>query len=189
MLGGKKAGCASAFSKAVREALPADQATALLHSYAISDDDGVDQSWLSILSFATDINFYAPALALAKSWDGKAYLYHFNEANPWDGPWKGYATHVLDVAYLFLNYAEHLSPAHGALASTFARDVITFVNGQAPWPAFDSTQPAARVYYSGEAGGKTASSVVPERREACSKLTEQSSLDALSGSWTKVMIG
>ena len=188
MLSRKKAGCGSIFSRAVREALPADLATALLHTYAISDDGEDDQSWMSILSFASDINFYAPALAFAKAWDGKAYLYHFNEVNPWDGPWKGYATHVLDVAYLFMNYSEHLSPEQSTLASKFAEDVIMFVNGQAPWPAFDSEEPVARVYSSGEADGKATSDVVPENRDVWSRLTEQVDLDALSNAWVRFMI-
>ncbi|KAL4865049.1 hypothetical protein BDV12DRAFT_200513 [Aspergillus spectabilis] len=67
---------------------------------------------------------------------GQAFIYQFNEPNTWDGPWKGHANHILDVAYLFQNFNEHLSEAQRAAAVQSAKNVIAFCNGNPPWAAF-----------------------------------------------------
>lgn len=61
-----------------------------------------------------------------------AHLLVFATPNPWPGKWPRRATHILDVAYLFLNYAAagriptHSVPAAHALAA----DVVGFACGR-----------------------------------------------------------
>ena len=63
-----------------------------------------------ILELANDLNFYIPTLTLNSNLSRhmKTYTYRFNEPNPWDGPWKGYTTHALDIVFLSQNFNEFL---------------------------------------------------------------------------------
>ncbi|KAE8405585.1 Alpha/Beta hydrolase protein [Aspergillus pseudonomiae] len=90
----------------------------------------------AILQFGHDIAFYAPALTIAEAWDGPSYLYHFNEPNPWPGRWQGRSSHLTDLAFLWHNYDEFLSDDQRQTSRQFSADLISFVNGRAPWPAF-----------------------------------------------------
>jgi hypothetical protein len=82
------------------------------------------------------MNFFVPVLNYSHMFSGNAYIYYFNEPNTWDGLWEGRATPCLDVEYPFQNCNESLSETQKEIAVTFAKDLITFVNGKAPWPAF-----------------------------------------------------
>ncbi|KAF1937900.1 alpha/beta-hydrolase [Clathrospora elynae] len=127
-------------------------AAQLLSSYDIKSDTNDDDALLSVLRFASEISFYAPARAFAQGWpntpDSKLFLYHFNEGIPWDGRFKGEAGHILDVAYLFQNFNEHLDDAQLKVAKEYAEDFIKFVNGEDPWPAVKSGEGGlgAKVY-------------------------------------------
>ncbi|KAF1996665.1 alpha/beta-hydrolase [Amniculicola lignicola CBS 123094] len=150
-LDGKNPGIAAKFVTHVENALSAhpDAASWLLSSYDITPETEDEEAMIAILRFATEISFYAPALAFAKGWpnteEHKFYLYHFNEGNPWEGRFKGEAGHILDVAFLFQNYNEHMSDAQKALARAYAEDFIKYVSGEDPWPPVGKTM-GARVY-------------------------------------------
>lgn len=111
-------------------------ADAIFASYGITKNMPREDAILAILNFATDIGFVAPTQAYARGWPGKAYVYCFNEPNPWEGRFKGYTTHVLDVAFLFQNYNHTLDAAQAQSAKNFAVDVINFVNDIDPWDVF-----------------------------------------------------
>lgn len=151
-LDARNPGIATKFIDSVNKTLAAhpDAAPALLSSYNITLSTGDDEALLSILQFATEISFYAPALAFAKGWpqtkDNKIFLYHFNEGIPWDGRFKGQAGHILDVAFLFQNFNEHLNDEQRAVARAYAEDFIEFVNGNDPWPPVEGGKMGARVY-------------------------------------------
>lgn len=68
-----------------------------------------------------------------------AYVYYFNEGNPWDGPWKNRASHILDLAYLFQNFREFLTPTQQAVGLAFAEDIFKFCHGISPWPVTGET--------------------------------------------------
>ncbi|KAJ6133836.1 hypothetical protein N7523_000158 [Penicillium sp. IBT 18751x] len=110
------------------------EAERLLNAYGISMDTPDEQSIFSILNFISDIMCHAAALSFARGWSGNAYVYHFNEGNPWDGPWKGRANHILDTAYLFQNFTEYLSPEQRAVGTAFAEDFFKYCHGIKPWP-------------------------------------------------------
>jgi carboxylesterase type B len=123
-----------------------DAATELLRAYDISTSTSDDTALLSILRFASEISFYAPARAFAQGWPQKFFLYHFNEGIPWEGRFQGEAGHILDVAYLFQNYNEHLNADQKKVARAYAEDFIKFVNGEDPWTPVKNGDMAARVY-------------------------------------------
>ncbi|KAK2006318.1 carboxylesterase [Colletotrichum eremochloae] len=143
----KKAGIAARFIESISSSLSqhADAATQILQVYGISEATDDDEALIHILEFASDLGFRAPAELYAKSFHGDSYLLEFAERNPWDGPFKGHSTHVLDVAFLFQNYNEHLGDEQRQIAESFAADVIDFVCGEAPWTRLQDT--AGRMIY------------------------------------------
>jgi carboxylesterase type B len=123
-----------------------EAAKELLHAYNITPSTSDDAALLSILRFTSEISFYAPARAFAQGWPQKFFMYHFNEGIPWEGRFQGEAGHILDVAYLFQNYNEHLNTDQKKVARAYAEDFIKFVNGEDPWTPVKNGDMAARVY-------------------------------------------
>ncbi|KAL4803413.1 Alpha/Beta hydrolase protein [Aspergillus unguis] len=132
-----KKGCAQKFIKALNTTLPSEPAVVehLLKSYGVSENADDESAYPGVLNFINDVLFLSPALTFAQGWKGNAYVYYFNEANPWEGQWKGQTNHILDLAYLFQNFREFLSPEQQAVGTAFAEDFFKFCYGQAPWPA------------------------------------------------------
>ncbi|CAG8909735.1 unnamed protein product [Penicillium egyptiacum] len=198
MLNQEKEGIASAFRESLTRSLgSADKAKQVLAAYAITEDIPGDDAFEAILRFANDISFFIPVLNYGQCWSGKAFIYHFNEPNSWDGPWKGYATHILDVSYLFQNYNEALSEPQRAVASQFALDLIAFSSGCAPWPKFkwETKDLHARLYggKGADTSGKVATVLIPhsstERSGTIFNLTRSIPADDLSRAWGIFMAG
>ena len=80
----------------------------------------------------------------------KAYVFHFNEPNPWPGRYQGVATHILDAAFLFQNYNEFLDDAQQESTRAFGEDFIDFVVGKEPFPPYVAAEGGAMVYGPGE---------------------------------------
>ncbi|PYI31977.1 carboxylesterase [Aspergillus indologenus CBS 114.80] len=102
--------------------------------YGITKDLDDEHAFLAILEFLNDVYMFAPSVASAQGWKGRAFVYYFNEGNPWDGAWKGRAGHILDLAYLFQNFREFMSPAQQKVGSAIAEDFFKFCHGIQPWP-------------------------------------------------------
>jgi carboxylesterase type B len=143
-----KAGIAQVFKEAATAALKNHPSLVetILSTYDITSATTSDAAFKGVLDFATDILFYASTIKLAQSWPGAAYVYHFNEPNPWDGPYKGEATHILDIAFLFQNYNEYLSDEQSATAKAYAGHLIAFVNGEESYERYDANDGGAMVY-------------------------------------------
>ena len=189
---------ASSFRESLRRSLgSADKAGRVLSAYSITEDISDDQAMKAILRFASDICFFAPVLNYGHCWSGHAFMYQFNEPNTWDGPWKGYANHILDIAYLFQNYNEHLPEPQRGVAIQFAKDVVAFANGIAPWAVFKWETGAlnSRVY--GGSDASTSGNVVtvprpePRTERANTILTLMASIpaDDLAKAWGAFMAG
>lgn len=161
-----KTNCAKRFIAATRNALSShpQEAQRLLDVYKITEDTPDEKALSSILTFISDASFHAAALSFARGWNGNAYVYHFNEGNPWDGPYKDRANHILDTAYLFQNFREYLGPEQQAICTAIAEDFLKFCHGVAPWPAITpgdlNNGFSARVY--GPSGQGKMASVVNE---------------------------
>lgn len=151
----------------------------------------------AVLNVGNDIHFALPALAVAKIWSSstvegtKAFLYHFNCPNPWDGPLKGEASHILDIAFALQNYKEQLSPGQRLCAERFASDIIRFVNGEDVWEDYHpSARPTSMIYSAPAEGGKDESHLVQDssaestgRREVVQKLGAEPIWDKILHSW------
>ncbi|OQD69775.1 hypothetical protein PENPOL_c002G10596 [Penicillium polonicum] len=186
-----KSNCTKRFSAAMRTVLAAhpNEADRILAAYGITEETSDSHALLSVLDYLNDIMFFAPVLAFARGWNGNAHVYYFNEGNPWKGTWKGRASHILDLAYLFQNFREFLTAGQQKVGIAFAEDIFKFCHGISPWPAvtegnFDNGF-SARVYGSSDKG--VASSIVNQayggetmRRDALRNLAPGVSLDDLA---------
>ncbi|BCS25309.1 uncharacterized protein APUU_50020S [Aspergillus puulaauensis] len=192
MLNRDKDGIVPAFRELLTKSLgSAESAGQVMAAYAISENLNSDDRLKAILQFANGICFFLPVLNYGHCWSGHAFIYHFNEPNPWDGPWKCYASHILDIAYLFLNYNESWSVSQCTVAVQFAKDLIAFSNGRAAWPAFKwETKGFYSRVYGGrglDASGKSTIVLAPdprtERSEVILSLTRSIPADDLSRVW------
>lgn len=146
----RKKGIAKAFCTHIKSSkLPPDVGDKLLAGYGIKSDLDDEEAFLRVLEVANDVGFYVPTNAFAETFAAKgaqkAYVYRFNEPNPWDGPWKGCANHILDIAFLFQNFSEYLDEQQRTAAEQFAEDVFKFCYGEAPWEAWKSDKRVAKV--------------------------------------------
>lgn len=137
-----KQGCAKKFTAAMHTVLSSHRAIAqeILDKYGLTSEAVDDETAFdAILDYINDICFFAPTLTLAQGWKGNAYVYYFNEGNPWDGSCKDRASHILDLAYLFQNFREFTTPAQQAVATAFAEDFFKFCHGLQPWSPIRSS--------------------------------------------------
>ncbi|CAI7657092.1 unnamed protein product [Penicillium glandicola] len=198
LLGPPKPGIFQRFKDSIERSLGADGVELISQAYGITEAASEEGTLANILKFGNDINFLAPVMAYAHGWDGNAFVYFFNEPNTWDGPWKGHANHVLDIAYLFQNYNEALTEGQRQTAIIFGKDLIRFANGKAPWPVFNfgTKELHARVYGSKDPEKVAARvDIIPgpsdrsERRQTIFQLSQSISLTKLSDAWGSFMSG
>jgi hypothetical protein len=138
---------------------------------------------LSFLHFAHDVVQLAATRRIASRWPGKAYVFHFNEPNRWEGRFHGVATHLLDAAFLFQNYEEFLDEEQASSGRTFARHMIEFVNGEEPYDTFLSGSGKVQVYGPGEPRSRQVDAkefAAAGRRDYIFRLADDVGLDKLS---------
>jgi carboxylesterase type B len=196
MLGERKVGLAKTFCESIEKTLASQPSAAekLRHTYKITPNLEDSVALRNVLQFATDIGFFATGVTWARGWPGRAWMYHFNEGNPWDGEWKGESGHVLDVAYLFQNYNEHLTDEQQAVAKAFAGDFITFMNGKTKWPIFENGKEGAMTYGPSSEGKCSAyveqiTSEVSGRKNTVFELAESIGMEELSAAWGNFLSG
>ncbi|OJI91469.1 hypothetical protein ASPTUDRAFT_198432 [Aspergillus tubingensis CBS 134.48] len=189
---------ASTFRKSFERSLgSAEKAQLVMTEYGIREESDGQEAYDRILTFVTDLCFFLPILHYGHCWSGQAYLYNFNEPNPWDGRWSGRSNHILDVAFLFQNYNERLSEPQQAVAIQFAEDLITFAHGGDPWKPFkwETKDLHVRVYggRAAETAGKVQTVLAPEPRTERSTsiltLTATIPADDLSRAWGVFLSG
>lgn len=115
-----------------------EAAEELPRRYGISATASDDEAFPRVLEFINDITFFTPVMAYVRGWPGTAYVYYFNEENPWEGPWKGRASHIVDLAYFFQTFNEFLTEDQRAVGRAMVEDFFRFVHGVAPWPGVEA---------------------------------------------------
>ena len=108
----------------------------VLEMYDISMAMSDAHTLVQVLRFISEVKFCAAAHFYASSYSLDLYLYHFDELNPWQGPWQGYATQGLQIAYLFQNHNGHLSSHQKQVSEAIGADIIEFSHEIAPWTSF-----------------------------------------------------
>lgn len=156
-----------------------------------------------VLHFGNDIMFALPARQLARVWSStrvpgaEAFLCHFNAPNPWEGPWKGHASHIQDLAFVLMNSHESLSPGQRLCAERYAKDIISFVNGGEPWPAYETgIKEGTMTYFASETADEDGSGFVSvedpkhtSRRDHLRQIVGESLFDKLVDAWQMFMTG
>ncbi|KAF9871485.1 carboxylesterase [Colletotrichum karsti] len=185
----RQAGIAASFITSIKSSLAShsDEASKLLSTYGINEGTKDEDALIQILRFASDIGFQAPARSWVESFPADTFLLEFAEPNPWDGPFKGHSTHVLDVAFLFQNYNDHLDPSQRASAEAFAADIISFVRGEAPWKRFRDAE-GFTVYQGGKRTYKEGSAATSDQYRALLEISETVGLDSLLEAWMKFFL-
>lgn len=156
-----------------------DTKAAILKAYDTPEDGGK----LGFLRFAHDAVQLASTRLIAQRWPGRAYVFHFNEPNPWEGRFKGVAGHLLDAAFLFQNYEEYLDEEQASTGRELGRHLVEFVNGGEPFAGFASGSGKVQVY--GPGGGSRSRQVdagdlaAAGRRDHIFGLAEAVGLDRL----------
>jgi carboxylesterase type B len=118
-----------------------DVVSRILSSYHIDKDASDDNVLKNILRFANDVFFYAPTVCIARAWkSGAAYVYRFDQGNPWEGRWQGEAAHITDLTMLLQNYNDFLPDACRAIGRDYARDILVFASGRSPWSAYQKAE-------------------------------------------------
>ena len=129
---------------------------------------------------------------MAKGWPKDAYVFHFNSPNPWEGPSNGVAGHVLDLAFLLQNFNDFLSVDQKNVAETFASQVIDFISGRAPFPAYDAAKGGVMVYGPPAEGAgfmQTNDPVKLGRRNSLEPIASRVKFDRLVHAWLSFMSG
>lgn len=183
----RKAGIGRAFRQYIDSSpLPGPVGSRLLDAYRLSADRPDEEAFRSVLEVLNDVGFYAPTLAYARAFRdaGKqTWVYRFNALNPWpEARWCGTTPHILDIAFLFQNYNDALSPRDRGTAEDFAETVFRFVRGEDLW---EKGGEVARVFGGGP-GQQGLVEDVPEqtgRRGIVLELAKEveGGMDALSG--------
>jgi carboxylesterase type B len=190
----RKAGIANSFRTSLHVNLPEAAAAAVLAEYNLHTTTDDHEAIKLIIDLATYIAYFAPALAYARSFPGKTYYYHFNEPNPWDGPFKGCSTHMLDAAFLFQNVSEQMPPEARRVAEVLAQDFVKFANGVKPWDCFEAGGGDVQTYGPSDkrvVGMIENNGLGHGRRDILSRLGEEGKvdLDQLSVAWDLFIAG
>lgn len=195
----------------VFEPIDKDIAVQLAAAYGLDASTPVNTpaSTLSVLEFGNDITFAIPARKFAEAWSqlqlscptgseqSVAFLYHFNCPNRWEGRWKGHATHDLDLMFALQNYRHHLAPGQQHCSDKFTRDLVRFVHGQDPWPAFSGSGHSGAMVYSApmerdQDGSAYVADATPDRvgrRNIIQRLVKPSLYDKVFDAWSMFMQG
>lgn len=81
-------------------------------------------------ALVSELRFYLPTLAVHRGWQNRPSMrYHFHVPNPFPGPFKGLASHELDVAFLLQNFNQQMNEEARAVAQGIADWFIGFANG------------------------------------------------------------
>ncbi|KAF8860196.1 alpha/beta-hydrolase [Acephala macrosclerotiorum] len=117
----------------LKDTLTSAESKRLLDAYSLSRTLSPEQQYKGLLGFASDLRFYFPLLQAEKGSRGvedrKCFRYHFHQQNPIEGPWKGYASHEIDVAYLLGSISEVFPPEHQRFGKEMAAVWIKFTYG------------------------------------------------------------
>ncbi|KAF4545741.1 Carboxylesterase [Lasiodiplodia theobromae] len=191
-------GLAEAFMGSFRRGLVqqgGDEAVAekLFAAYGIQAGSDAKKALRAIVALASDLLFRAGARAYVEKWpaaeevatgggeEGKAWLYRLAFPNPWPGPWHGEASHIMDVALVFLNFEEAL-PGEGykEAARQWAERVLRFVAGEGPgWDG------GAQVGVFGEGGVDAVTREEEVRTDRLARVLREEGvgIDVVVGAW------
>jgi carboxylesterase type B len=107
----------------------------LLTAYELSKSNSPERRENLLRVLVSELRFYLPTRAVYKGWRSTspprlASKYHFHTPNPFEGIWKGLASHELDVTYLLQNFNDLLDEKNRKIAEDMADHFIEYANGE-----------------------------------------------------------
>lgn len=186
----QRKGIASQFSDLIRKLLSSHHSAAdrLLKCYGIVPELDDQDALLRVLTFGSDIGNQAAARVFAARFPQDAFVMEFAEPNPWDGPFKGHSTHILDISFLLQNYNDSLDNAQRAASEEFAKAVIAFVHGEKPWEPFSVPGAVARLE-GGHLKHFKGTEAMTEQYREMANIGEVIGFDTLMGLWLAFVFG
>ncbi|KAL2670507.1 hypothetical protein Neosp_014295 [[Neocosmospora] mangrovei] len=186
----QRKGIASQFSDLTRKLLSSHHSAAdrLLKCYGIVPELDDQDALLRVLTFGSDIGNQAAARVFAARFPQDAFVMEFAEPNPWDGPFKGHSTHILDISFLLQNYNDSLDNAQRAASEEFAKAVIAFVHGEKPWEPFSVSGAVARLE-GGHLKHLKGTEAMTEQYREMANIGEVIGFDTLLGLWLAFVFG
>lgn len=186
----QRKGIASGFSVLARKLLFSHHGAAdrLLRCYGITPELDDQDALLRVLTFGSDIGNQAAARAFAASFPRDAFVLEFAEPNPWDGPFKGHSTHILDISFLLQNYNDKLDNTQRAASEEFAKAVIAFVHGEKPWEPFSVSGAIAKLG-GGQLKNLKGTEAMTEQYREMARIGQAIGFDTLLGLWLAFVFG
>ncbi|KAM6515692.1 hypothetical protein FALCPG4_013908 [Fusarium falciforme] len=186
----QRKGIASGFSVLARKLLFSHHGAAdrLLRCYGITPELDDQDALLRVLTFGSDIGNQAAARAFAASFPRDAFVLEFAEPNPWDGPFKGHSTHILDISFLLQNYNDKLDNTQRAASEEFAKAVIAFVHGEKPWERFSVSGAIAKLG-GGQLKHLKGTEAITEQYREMASIGQAIGFDTLLGLWLAFVFG
>ena len=190
-LAGRTDDLAQALKRCISTTLSAhpDLIPQLVSLYGLDSANTADEKALAIANFSTDVGFAQAAKATAQGWQastGTALLSHFTCPNPWDGGWKGHATHGLDAAFVLQNYNQVLPEGQRGCAERMGRVMVDFVGGKDRLPWVGAEGGREIVYHAG-CEGKGDESRVVSSEEAAEMTARRRELEGIVRGRTEVL--
>jgi len=115
--------------------LTPSEAQELLSAYGLDQSLPKKEEAERLLVLVSELRFYLPVLKAYQGWKAcsppkRASVYHFHVPNPIAGPYKGLASHELDVAYLLQNYDEHFDDHDRMIARVMQDQYLRYIHGE-----------------------------------------------------------
>ncbi|KAJ4256866.1 hypothetical protein NW762_008962 [Fusarium torreyae] len=110
----------------------------ILEQYDIRPETPAQQIPTRLEEMATDSLFKIQnRIHVSVSRVPKTFGFHLDQLSTFESPpFKGLAYHGLDIALAFLNLADDLTASQQKLGEKIAADLLDFVWGKEPWPAY-----------------------------------------------------
>lgn len=107
----------------------------LLTAYELDESSSPERKEDMLRILVSELRFYLPTRMVYKGWQSTspprlASRYHFHVPNPFEGIWKGLASHELDVAYLLQNFNGLLDESNRKIAEEIADHFIGYANSE-----------------------------------------------------------
>jgi carboxylesterase type B len=100
--------------------------------------------------FLTVVIFHFPSLRLAETFGQKAYLYHFEEPSPYDGPTFGLPVHGQCAVFVYNNDRKFWPESAQRVSLEMMKKWTGFAYGETPWEVYTAEKRFMRLGPEGE---------------------------------------
>lgn len=102
--------------------------------------------------FVSVVMFHYPSIAITEAFGPNAYLYHFEEPSPYDGPTHGLPVHGQCAVYVYNSEREAWPKSARTTAAEMVKLFTTFAYAQKPWESYSVSKKFQQFGPDGECG-------------------------------------